>query len=523
MTADGSGLIVYVGGLNEKRAAIDPLLKRLGELPDLNGFDHYVYPTPIRRFSRGRLADRAEDLATAISNIWETQGKPSTVILMGHSIGGLLVRHAYLVAAGGFKDPEQEWAAHVSRIVLFAAPNLGLDIKRYGVPLRWIISFGLSLTHGWSAADIIRGAPFLANLRIQWIRSMPTMPDPPRVVQVRGTADTTVFEEDSVDLEAMPNSTTVEIFGADHKSIIAPSRPDEDRPNEQFELLTRAITGGFSASELAAKPPPDIASVVFLLHGIRAGIFGWVDRLGEIVRTRAPTVIVEQPSYGYLSAWKFMLPWGHDRQLRKFADWYTEMLSTYGSVDFHFVGHSNGTYILGRSLERVPAMRFKKVYLAGSVLPTDFPWTRYKTRDQVEELVNACGNKDFPVGVLCKALRGVGRGHLGTGGYNGFEDTSLVRKQFVTIDGSHAAGLVDDRLPAVADYVLTGSTPAGDLWTRAAPSGGFDNLSKFSGWLARLLAASVVGGIVLLGLWHLWVAAIGLGVIALILIVLSAV
>jgi alpha-beta hydrolase superfamily lysophospholipase len=518
-----SGLVVYVGGLAEKREAIEPLLSRLDELPEVHGFDHYVYTTPVTRFSRGPLADRGDDLATAISNYWETQGKPSTVILMGHSIGGLLVRQAYLVAAGGFGGPAHEWVSRVSRIVLFASPNRGIDAKRFPILIRWAVSLVTSLSHGWSAADIIRGAPFLANLRIQWMRTMPAMAAPPLVVQVLGTRDTAVVKEDSVDLEAMPNSTTIEVYGADHQSIVRPTRPDEDRAGEQFQLLARAVAGDFTGDpQLAPKPAPNVPAVVFLLHGIRAGIFGWVDRLRVILTGADPAIVVEHGSYGYLSAFKFMLPWGHDRQLRQFAEWYAQMLSTYGPVDFHFVGHSNGTYILGRSLERVPAMTFTKVYLAGSVLRRNFPWADH--RHQVTELVNACGSKDFPVAVLCGALRGVGRTHLGIGGYAGFDDAPMARAQYVTISGGHGAGLVNERLPAVADYVLHGTTPAaGDAWQTADPPSGFDNLSKFSPWLARLFAAGFVAALIGLGLWHVWAAGIGLGVIALILIVLSAV
>ena len=528
MTATPPGLIVYVGGLNEKADQIGPLLARLGQLPELRNFDVYIYSTRLGTFSRGGLAERADNLADAIANYWDTQGKPSTVVLMGHSIGGLLVRHAYLAASGAFQHPAHDWVRQVSRIVLFAAPNQGIETRRLRAPLRWLISMALSVTHGWSAADAIRGTPFLANLRIQWMRTIPAMQNPPLVIQVRGTEDREVLKEDSIDLEAMPNSRTVSISGADHWTIILPSRTHEDREGEQFELLANAVTGDFHEDpDLAPKVRPPTTCVVFLLHGIRAGIFGWVGRLHQILTSKASSVAVQHSSYGYLSAYKFALPWGHDRQLRLFADWYTQMLSKHGSVDFHFVGHSNGTYIFGRSLQRVSTMTFDRVYLAGSVLPSDFSWTRHS--GQVKEVVNACGRTDAPVGWLCRALRGLGRRDLGTGGYAGFDDTSMVR-QYVKIEGGHGAGLTGGRLPAVAEYVLDAIEPsestAGDpgLWTCTDSPGWFDTLSKFSGWLARFLSVGCLVGLAVLILAQLWVAvAISLGAAALVLIILSAI
>jgi pimeloyl-ACP methyl ester carboxylesterase len=220
-----------------------------------------------------------------------------------------------------------------------------------------------------------------------------------------------------------------------------------------------------------------------------------------------------------------MLPWGHDRQLRKFADWYTQMLSTYGPVDFHFVGHSNGTYIFGRSLQRIPAMSFDKVYLAGSVLPRDFNWTEHA--NQVGHLVNACGSKDVPVGLLCSALRGVGRRDLGVGGFAGFDDAPMARAQVRDGPGQPRRGPGRTR-------VLPGSRPTSSRgrrrpsvvrpttsWTTAEPSGGFRFLSRAAPLLAAGLALGIVTGLVFLGLWHFWAAALGVAVIAFILLVLS--
>lgn len=156
------GLIVYAGGINEKLDRIEPLLAELAKVPELAAADRYVYSSPVKRFSRGGLADRGDELAAAISNYWQAQDRTSNVLLMGHSIGGLLVRQAYLSALG---DPTQKCVQQVSRIALFAAPNRGIQTRSLGLFVGRTVSLVLSVSHGWSAGGMLRGSPFLANLR----------------------------------------------------------------------------------------------------------------------------------------------------------------------------------------------------------------------------------------------------------------------------------------------------------------------------------------------------------------------
>lgn len=518
-------MIVYVRGLNEREDAIKPLLAKLCQLPELASAKHYAYSTDISPFSRGAdLAQRGDELAVAISNYCgDGDEMPTNIVLMAHSIGGLLLRRAFLTA---LDDPDQVWATHVTRIVLFAAPNRGIETKVFG-PIRGrMVSLVLSISRGWAAAGALRGAPFLSDLRIRWIRRFRSgTPDLPLVVQIRGTSDNIVKEDADIDLQAMPNSLVFKVYGADHQTILDPARPLEDRPGEQFDVIRRAVAGDLSDEPgLGAEHGDAATQVVFLLHGIRAGIFGWVGRLQEVIRKASPQTFFTSSSYGYLSARKFMLPWGHDRQLRAFADWYCDALSQYPRQTPHFVGHSNGTYIFGRSLQRVPAMMFDRVYLAGSVLPRDFAWADH--RDQVTTVVNACGRTDVPVGILCSALRGVGRRDLGVGGFTGF-DLIPVDHQFVTLLGGHGAGLEDPRLAGVASYMLTGTVPpspgpaANDAWATGDAGSAFSLLSRGAPVLAFLLALGIGVGVVAAALWQLWLAVTIVGVLVVVLFGLS--
>jgi len=525
--AAANGLIVYVPGLNESVDACRPLLDQLRTAPELSGYAELVFRRHISTLSRAALAERAHELAVAINAYWLSVGRPQRVTLMGHSIGGLLVRYAYLDAAGGFGATPDEWTAVVERIVLFAAPNRGYSPQRLPWYQRWLLSTALALpalTRGFAGTDAVVGAPFITNLRIEWIRQFHAMANPPLVVQVLGTEDSAVSRADSQDVEAMPNSAAVEIPYADHDSIIEPTAPDEDASGEQFQLIASAVYG-------TPSPPPEatpvagaqagITDVVFVLHGIRADAYGWVQSLNGILAGR-PGFIIDHPSYGYLPAFNFALPFGHDRQLRLFGDWYTQMLSAYPAAAFHFVGHSNGTYILGRSLTQVPTMRFDRVYLAGSVLARTYDWANHPK--QVSTLVNSCGGSDIPVGILCSALRGLGRRDLGVAGFSGFDDPP-PGDQFVTLRGGHGAGLANDRLPAVAEYVATGATPVRTptAWTTAPAKFLFALLSRAMPMLAIVFVVAVVTGLIIAGLsstFALLLSLAGLAAVALVLRIL---
>ncbi|HSM81200.1 MAG TPA: hypothetical protein VLS96_05920 [Nodosilinea sp.] len=113
-------------------------------------------------------------------------------------------------------------------------------------------------------------------------------------------------------------------------------------------------------------------------------------------------------TYGYFSAFNFFFPWLRRQNIRWLQDKYSYRLALNPEAKFHFIGHSNGTYSLGESLKRVPAMQFGRIYLAGSVLPRDYPWQERFDLDQVGQLRNDRSCWDWPVGLLCSGLRGIG-------------------------------------------------------------------------------------------------------------------
>jgi pimeloyl-ACP methyl ester carboxylesterase len=498
VVVDMSRLLVYVPGLNAApTAAAMSLLDRLRAEPGHADDRVWVYPERITRFSRGRLAGRARELGERIDLYWDGNGRADEIVLIGHSIGGLLLRYAYLVALGGFGDPPREWVRHVRRIVLLATPNRGVAISRLRWPLRWGVALLAALGHGFTLEDGIQGSPFLTNLRVEWIRQLARLGEPPLVVQIRGGHDRLVEREDSRDLEAMPTSAQIAVPRATHEDVMVVDDEPEDYPGERYDILRDAIIGTVEPTDPPALPPSEqaVTAVVFLLHGIRAGIGTWVTKLGGKLQRAGANVLVATPSYGYLSAYSFAIPFGHRRQLRWFADQYSYLLARHPTVPFHFVGHSNGTYLFGQSLRQIRALRFARVYLAGSVLPREFDWLTPDRNGQVNELVNVCATDDKPVGWLCSLLRGVGRRSIGTGGFDNFDVVPPASSQQLhSLHGGHGAALTDERLDAVAAYIQAGVRPTWDQPPNSElrePRPLFGLISRIAPFLAWLLLAGL--------------------------------
>ena len=210
-------LFVIVQGLRGVGSPpnLDPLLERLKADPALSNDSTrwYIYARRPAPLGFRRLTSFADDLAAEINQLWNTEHFDD-LVLVGHSVGGLLARQAYLANIG-----QSRWASKVTRIVLLAAPNRGIwQLPIYLQPLDWFIRlflFWLKFTY----QDLMYGSAFITNLRIEWIRYFGTAESSPRVVQLLGTEDNVVFNYDSHDVLAFPETSYVEVPGAGHRDL----------------------------------------------------------------------------------------------------------------------------------------------------------------------------------------------------------------------------------------------------------------------------------------------------------------
>src|SRR5262249_41117906 len=157
---------------------------------------------------------------------------------------------------------------------------------------------------------------------------------------------------------------------------------------------------------------------------------------------------VLHPTYGNFTAARFALPGVRRKNIPIFQDWYTEALAKYPTAEFNVIAHSNGTYMLGRSLKKTPGMHFENVTLAGSVLPMRFPWDDLVANEQVGRVRNDRANRDWPVALLCNALRGLQMRDVGTAGFAGFKGQETYECAYYP--GGHSKALD----PEFQDYLV---------------------------------------------------------------------
>lgn len=488
-------LVVVVPSIHDRTEPWDGLVERLKMLPGYDDATCHWHRTHhgARWRKPGRAKDFATELAADIHQQWVAGGGYDSVVLVGHSLGGVLVRHAYLHALGTFDESDRrDWAHAVERVVLFASLNRGIEVsvrRRWWLPtVAW---FGrvLPFTRRWLVFDLLRASAFITNLRIAWLREINTMPSPPLMVQYLGRSDSLVSEEDSRDIDTFATGTQELIPDATHGDLIRlDTAPD---PDARFALIARA----FTAPRPTEVPPigdPE-QRVVIVLHGIRASNNAWPRDLERHIEANWPGTEVIAATYGRFSARKFMIPATRRKFLSWMQDTYAERLAANPRATFHFIGHSNGTYLLGHSLKSIPAMRFQRILLAGSVLPTSYDWQGRVRDRQVDALRNDRAARDVPVGMLCSGLRGLFMRDIGTGGVDGFLWEDPRKTEVYYYSGGHGAALTSDNLPRLASFVMDGSNSQPDGLMRE-PSGRFSILSRAAPVLAWLAVAVLLAG-----------------------------
>lgn len=497
-------LVVLVPGLNSNAGPWAALKARLA-LEDGFGEGNVVWLT-FEEFtgivSPGTLEALASRLRGRVDAEWAKHGGFEDVVLIGHSIGGLVARHAYLLAADAVPgESGSEWACRVSRIVLFASINRGIDLTR--TPLgNLIVSVArrIPFLPHFRVMDLIRGSNFLSNLRINWIRHFGRLAAeqeagecwldgklkrPPLVVQLLGEQDGVVSPDDSKDVLAFPSGHYLVVPDANHRNL--PQFDQARDPKGHYAILRRAFIEDFSDRPTKQSA---VRRVVFLLHGIRASnVDAWIEGLKMLIKERdSEHTAVRHPTYGYFTAARFALPSVRRKNIAKFQDWYTEALAEHPTAEFNVVAHSNGTYILGQSLRHTPGMRFVNVVLAGSVLPTSFPWGKLK--GQVGRVRNDRANRDWPVALLCNALRGLFMWDIGTGGFAGFEGDETEEVAYYS--GNHGEALRPVYQTALVDFIFGGELVRPP--NLAESPGFFRQLSNAMPYLAALLALAILAG-----------------------------
>ena len=400
------------------------------------------------------------------------------VILVGHSMGGMLLRYAYLKALADKKP----WAGR-SRFVLLASLNRGWTVKIADKPLdqlqvRVASALFPALGIGGLYEHLRRGSAFVADIRLRWMLAMRDLPPDslPAVVQVRGIEDSIVRREDTADLEATPSFRRVELADTDHSTVLKLSGSEGE---ERRHVLLQEIAGlptnadAPPAATLACvRPDPTVQTVILAVHGIRTE-GNWVrdfrTQVDQDAQRPLDQRIFKQTSkvlpveYGWFPMVPFLLGAPRQAKLRYFIDAYTEAVACYPKANISAFAHSNGTYVVAHALREVSAIKLHRLALAGSVLPSSFDWPALGGQ-VAQDIANYRANADLIVGVFPHLFELLSFDpDLGAAGLWGFTGSTGQVSNLDAVDGGHSAVVDSEAHRAeVAHFLADGRYFASD-------------------------------------------------------------
>jgi pimeloyl-ACP methyl ester carboxylesterase len=480
-------------------------------------------------------------LANDLDEIWSFGHAYEKVVLVGHSLGGMLIRRLFLAAsprppdfAGDNEErddlplsrlrggSEHGWAEKVEGLVLVATFDKGWsDSDQLGWIYRILMNLVAAIGHvsfdlrpiAKTVFDLRKGAPFIVQTRLLWMayRRWHNLSDfrrldsqmraaargaNPMVVQLVPTQDQFFSPQDQVDNDVEgavrandPNVRYLayEVRDSDHHSIIRFSggRVGDNRKGVFVKAL-RVVDAG--RDDLSSPPLPILSTamfeddpvtpnhrvrhVAFVIHGIRDDGF-WTHRIAKAIKAAAQTQDQETirtletrtPTYGYFAMLPFVLPWIRRQKVEGLMDLYVDTRARYPNATFHYVGHSNGTYLAARALIDYPAAHFGKVYFAGSVVRTDYDWRAMTTGNsqRVERFHNARGGTDWVVALAPKSVDYCT--DLGGAGFDGFDvfsqhpvPSALTQSEKYAV-GGHSGAILEGHWPEIARFIVTGAAP----------------------------------------------------------------
>lgn len=481
----GRTLLVFVHGFGETADEYSSCLRTLLATAELDRYDLLPFTYADLRWTKKHRRHRSEQRRSRRYN-WLSNLHPDEIArgignsidaalgngyrrvrIIAHSFGALLARAAILNAIDEPPEAGSQWVRHVDRLVLLAGTNRGFVPDRTTYRLLLLLPCWAKLAqHG------LRGSEWVTSLRLRWLELARGEDSPlPKTIQVRGRADRIVGGDDSVEIYQYPESEQHEVEKITHMDFLHIGAP------ENRELLERVLAAiARQDGEPAPKlPVPDVEQVVFLIHGIRdfgdwqesvefaiqqrilectlADASGSGGAADGLFASRLARVKVISVRCGRFNALQFLSPGRRRWNVQSFADRYVQERCKAPNAEFSVAAHSLGTLVLGRALHRYPTvMAFKRVFLAGAVLPTGYPWSSFA----IDRIHNVCGRKDGYVGGLCPVLRWFGYRHFGTAGLHGFED-SRVENEFH--NGGHSDWLKPAHQKDIARFLVDPQVP----------------------------------------------------------------
>lgn len=507
-------LAVFLHGFNERGSSMDGAIAALRETQDGADTDVYAPNLPFGLASRVSPNAVLADLLSSLDEIWTRRERCgtsyTTLTLVGHSMGSLFARKLYAAAMGEIPEAPFEnelvsglalrkskplstsrpWGPATRRIISLAGMNRG-----------WVISHHMSLTRGFTMSIGVaigriiqalggrtfivmsaqQGAPFITQLRLQWLalrrQSAANGWQLAPVVQLLGTKDDLVPPSANIDPVTGSEFIYLEVPQSGHATVVEMGAEQGAVGALRRAVFQRALSLDPSTPQMvpltivqALKTDPTVTDVIFVMHGIR-DLGYWTEKIGLRVAAEAAKspasrkVALETSTYGYFPLLSFLRPGARQEKVEWLMDRVTEAKSRFPNASFSYVGHSHGTYLVAKAMRDYPAVSFKHVVLAGSVLRTDQDWGALLASGRVKKVLNFTASADWVVAFFPNAMQRLRWQDVGGAGHYGFSRlaTGLVQLQkpnrFVV--GGHSAALDEGWWSSIAEFVLDGNfTPA---------------------------------------------------------------
>lgn len=525
---DSDTLVILIHGLRGGPKQLDGLKHCVRSA--YPGCDTFAPPMPYggcKLLTWTSPAKALADLVGAIDAIWAQKNGTGpgyrSIVVVGYSIGALFARRVAIAAYGekasapfepelsGFAE-RREWAGAIRRVVFLAGMTKGWEPTQALSTINTIFWRAAGLVLEFTPArygvllEARSGYPFVAQTRLQWLALMRRNPAPDfDVVQLLGTIDDLVSPDDmidvAVDLMREDKFTLLELPNTGHRDAVRVARPGPDLASEpskgavRWALFAKAVfqPSATLASDpqsvpfallsdgSLARPDPTVTDVVFVVHGIRDKGF-WTKKIARAIRREAAAsgevrkVQSMTMSYGYLPMLPFIFPAIRRGKTAWLMDRYVEARALYPEAVFHYVGHSNGTYLAARALADYPAVRFGRIVFGGSVVRSNFDWRSHVRAGRLRSILNYVATGDWVVAIIPS---GLGLLDLGGGGHSGFRqlgapgrgDRAAVAAtplgtepsyQLNYIKGSHSAAIRESQWDEIAGFVVSGTSPSVD-------------------------------------------------------------
>jgi pimeloyl-ACP methyl ester carboxylesterase len=538
----GDRLVVLVHGLGTP-ALLDDVAELVRRA--LPGADLALGVYNAGLFSNIEVGVQARRLAMAIGQLLadaQKQSRPyKSIVLVGHSIGALLLRAAYLIARGvEFRNVDaipaelRGWAepAIVERMVLLAGLNQGwsapgiASLGRFKMLKRLFISGLITVTELTDRArfmrSVISGGPFVHDVRMKWLELVHNQPAAePRCIQLYGDVRGLLDDSNINDFKSGVNFKYKVLPGAGHfdlplltansikgmqarqklliwknlnpfrlfrrllfRWLVPVNKITPDTGGSRAGVLRTVLTEAWSSipSDLPPRLPaaaPTYHHIVLLRHGIRDEAGTWMTELKtEIERLYPAGVYVDTDSFGHFSMLQFLLRGERLSRVYDFVDRYLNLRAEHWGAQFHFFGHSYGTYIGARALRDYSGCRFENVILANSVMARDFPW--HEIEGSFARILNLRGQKDLVVAwfpglfqwwrgffFFIQWRRKERTEYLGSAGFSGFDADLNAAPRILA--GGHGAGTAGEHRERIARFLIEGRNTFSSLDTTSFP------------------------------------------------------